>query len=124
MVDSLGGLTEDEGVHAGDEVVGEADLKAGGRFELCHRFRGQLEGQGLQVVLELVESADAQDRVHGPGAGHRPGQRDLRCAGSELVGDAADGGRDDVLAFYGDCPVPPLAFSAIIKEMKGLLHNA
>jgi hypothetical protein len=33
--------------------------------------------------------------------------------------------RDDVLAFYGDsAAVPRLVFSAIIKEMKDLLHNA
>ena len=33
--------------------------------------------------------------------------------------------RDDVLAFYGDgATVPPLAFSATIKDMKALLHNA
>lgn len=33
--------------------------------------------------------------------------------------------RDDVLAFYGDgAAVRPLAFSAVIKDMKALLHNA
>lgn len=33
--------------------------------------------------------------------------------------------RDDVLAFYGQsAAVPPMAFSAIIKNMKALLHNA
>jgi hypothetical protein len=33
--------------------------------------------------------------------------------------------RDDVLAFYGQgAAVPPLAFSATIKDMKALLHNA
>ncbi len=33
--------------------------------------------------------------------------------------------REDVLAFYGDgAAVPPLAFSATIKDMKALLHNA
>jgi hypothetical protein len=33
--------------------------------------------------------------------------------------------RDDVLAFYGDsAAVPPLAFSATIKDMKAFLHNA
>ncbi len=32
--------------------------------------------------------------------------------------------RDDVMAFYGDATsVRPLAFSATIKDMKGLLHN-
>ena len=33
--------------------------------------------------------------------------------------------RDDVLAFYGEgAAVRPLAFSAVIKDMKALLHNA
>ena len=33
--------------------------------------------------------------------------------------------RNDVLAFYGQgAAVPPLAFSATIKDMKALLHNA
>jgi hypothetical protein len=33
--------------------------------------------------------------------------------------------RDDVLAFYGQgVAVPPLSFSATIKDMKALLHNA
>jgi hypothetical protein len=33
--------------------------------------------------------------------------------------------RDDVLAFYRQgAAVPPLAFSATIKDMKALLHNA
>jgi len=33
--------------------------------------------------------------------------------------------RNDVLAFYGqDAAVPPLAFTATIKDMKALLHNA
>lgn len=33
--------------------------------------------------------------------------------------------RDDVLAFYGNgATVRPLAFSATIKDMKALLHNA
>jgi len=33
--------------------------------------------------------------------------------------------REDVLAFYGQgAMVPPLAFSATIKDMKALLHNA
>lgn len=33
--------------------------------------------------------------------------------------------RDDVLAYYGDAAVvPPLAFSATIKDMKALLYNA
>ena len=32
--------------------------------------------------------------------------------------------RNDVLAFYGQgAAVPPLAFSATIKNMKALLHN-
>jgi hypothetical protein len=32
--------------------------------------------------------------------------------------------RNDVLAFYGQgAAVPPLAFSATIKDMKALLHN-
>jgi hypothetical protein len=32
--------------------------------------------------------------------------------------------RNDVMAFYGDATsVRPLAFSATIKDMKGLLHN-
>jgi hypothetical protein len=31
---------------------------------------------------------------------------------------------EDVMAFYGDATsVRPLAFSATIKDMKGLLHN-
>jgi hypothetical protein len=41
--------------------------------------------------------------------------------------DAASGvtRREDVLAFYGDgATVTPLAFSATIKDMKALLHNA
>ena len=57
----------------------------------------------------------------------------LRCTGYELV----DGRRkvfrfrdrptrrNDVLASYGQCAaVSPLAFSATIKDMKALLHNA
>ena len=57
--------------------------------------------------------------------------------GYELIDLRADGrgmffvfrdrpmGRDDVLAFYGErAAVPPLAFSATIKDMKALLHNA
>ena len=61
----------------------------------------------------------------------------LRCTGYDLIDLRAEGRRkvfvfrdcparrDDVLAFYGDrVAVPPLAFSAIIKDMKALLHNA
>jgi hypothetical protein len=61
----------------------------------------------------------------------------LRCAGYDLVDLRPEGQRkvfvfrdkpsrrDDVLAYYGDgTVVPPLAFSATIKDMKGLLHNA
>jgi hypothetical protein len=61
----------------------------------------------------------------------------LRCTGYDLI-DLRDeerrkifvfrdrpSRRDDVLAFYGDSTaVPPLAFSATIKDMKALLHNA
>ena len=61
----------------------------------------------------------------------------LRCAGYDLTGLRAEGQRkvfvfrdcpsrrDDVMAYYGDgVVVAPLAFSATIKDMKGLLHNA
>jgi hypothetical protein len=61
----------------------------------------------------------------------------LRCAGYELLDLRAEGRRkvfvfrdrptrrEDVLAFYCDgAAVPPLAFSASIKDMKALLHNA
>jgi len=61
----------------------------------------------------------------------------LRCTGYDLVNLRAEGRhkvfvfrdrptrRDDVLAFYSQgAMVPPLAFSATIKDMKALLHNA
>jgi hypothetical protein len=61
----------------------------------------------------------------------------LRCTGYDLVGLRAEGRRkvfvfhdrptrhDDVLAFYGHgAAVAPLAFSATIRDMKALLHNA
>jgi hypothetical protein len=61
----------------------------------------------------------------------------LRCTGYDLLDLRAEGRRkvfvfrdretrrDDVLAFYGQgAMVPPLAFSATIKDMKALLHNA
>lgn len=61
----------------------------------------------------------------------------LRCTGYHLIDLRPEGRhkvfvfsdrpsrRDDVLAFYGDgAVVPPLAFSATIKDMKALLHNA
>jgi Domain of unknown function (DUF5659) len=61
----------------------------------------------------------------------------LRCTGYDLVDLRADGRRKvfvfrdrptrraDVLAFYGDsAAVTPLAFSATIKDMTALLHNA
>jgi hypothetical protein len=61
----------------------------------------------------------------------------LRCTGYDLLDLRAEGRRkifvfrdrstrrNDVLAFYGqDAMVPPLAFSAAIKDMKALLHNA
>ena len=61
----------------------------------------------------------------------------LRCTGYELLDLRTEGRRkvfvfrdrpsrhDDVLAFYGQGrTVPPLAFSATIKDMKALLHNA
>ena len=61
----------------------------------------------------------------------------LRCTGYDLIDLRAEGRRkvfvfrdrptrrDDVLAFYGQgAVVPPLAFSATIKDMKALLHNA
>ena len=60
----------------------------------------------------------------------------LRCAGYELVNLRTDGRRKvfvfrdrperpaDVMAFFGDSTtVRPLAFTATIKDMKGLLHN-
>lgn len=60
----------------------------------------------------------------------------LRCSGYELQGLRSEGPRkvfifrdrasrrDYVIAFYGDATsVRPLAFAAIIKDMKGLLHN-
>lgn len=61
----------------------------------------------------------------------------LRCAGYDLITLRAEGRRkvfvfrdrparrDDVLAFYGaGATVPALPFSATIKDMKALLHNA
>jgi Domain of unknown function (DUF5659) len=61
----------------------------------------------------------------------------LRCTGYDLINLRAEGRRkvfvfrdrptrrDDVIAFYGHGgAVPPLAFSATIKDMKALLHNA
>jgi Domain of unknown function (DUF5659) len=61
----------------------------------------------------------------------------LRCTGYDLMDLRPEGRRkvfvfrdrpkrrNDVLAFYGDgAAVPPLAFSATIKDMKALLHNA
>ena len=61
----------------------------------------------------------------------------LRCTGYNLIDLRAEGQRkvfvfrdrptrrDDVLAFYGKgAAVSPLAFSATIKDMKALLHNA
>jgi hypothetical protein len=61
----------------------------------------------------------------------------LRCTGYDLIDLRAEGRRkvfvfldrptrrDDVLAFYGQgAAVAPLAFSATIKNMKALLHNA
>jgi hypothetical protein len=61
----------------------------------------------------------------------------LRCTGYYLIELRAEGCRkvfvsrdrptrhDDVLAFYGDgTAVPPLSFSATIKDMKALPHNA
>jgi hypothetical protein len=61
----------------------------------------------------------------------------LRCVGYELLDLRPDGRRrvfvfrdtdarrGDVMAFYGDgASVRPLAFSATIKDMKALLHNA
>jgi hypothetical protein len=61
----------------------------------------------------------------------------LRCTGYDLLHLRTEGRRrvfvfrdrptrrDDVLAFYGQgAMVPPLAFSATIKDMKALLHNA
>jgi hypothetical protein len=61
----------------------------------------------------------------------------LRCTGYDLVDLHAEGRRQvfvfrdrpprrrDVLAYYGDgAAVPPMAFSATIKDMKALLHNA
>jgi uncharacterized protein DUF5659 len=60
----------------------------------------------------------------------------LRYTGYDLIDLRAEGRRkifvfrdrpsrrDDVLSFYGDgTAVPPLAFSATIKDMKALLHN-
>ena len=60
----------------------------------------------------------------------------LRCAGYDLITLRTEGRRkvfvfrdcptrrDDVLAFYGQgAMVPPLAFSATIKDMKALLHK-
>ena len=60
----------------------------------------------------------------------------LRCTGYELLDLRAEGRRKvfvfadrptrraEVMAFYGDATsVRPLAFSAAIKDMKGLLHN-
>jgi hypothetical protein len=60
----------------------------------------------------------------------------LRCTGYVLVSLRDEGRqkvfvfrdrptrRDDVMGFYGDTAiVRPLAFTAIIKYMKGLIHN-
>ena len=61
----------------------------------------------------------------------------LRCSGYALISLRPEGSRKifvfrdrptrpgDVLAFYGDgAAVPPLTFSATIRDMKALLHNA
>jgi hypothetical protein len=61
----------------------------------------------------------------------------LRCTGYDLIDLRTEGPRkvfvfrdcptrrEDVLAFYGQgAAVAPLAFSATIKDMKALLHNA
>jgi hypothetical protein len=61
----------------------------------------------------------------------------LRCTGYALLDLRPEGRRKifvfkdspgrqaDVLSFYGDnTTVPPLAFSATIRVMKALLHNA
>ena len=52
---------------------------------------------------------------------------DLRSEGPRKVFVFQDrtSRREDVIAFYGDATsVRPSAFVAIIKDMKGLLHNA
>lgn len=52
---------------------------------------------------------------------------DLKQEGRRRVFVFSDriGRRDAVIAFYGNrATVQPLAFSQVIKDMKGLLHNA
>jgi hypothetical protein len=61
----------------------------------------------------------------------------LRCAGYQLLDLRSEGRhrvfvfqdrpkrRADVITFYGEgATVRPLAFAAVIKDMKALLHNA
>jgi Domain of unknown function (DUF5659) len=61
----------------------------------------------------------------------------LRCAGYQLLDLRCEGRRrvfvfqdrpkrrEDVIAFYSEgSSVRPLAFAAVIKDMKALLHNA
>ena len=58
----------------------------------------------------------------------------VRCAGYELLDLGTESGqsvffqdrlnRRDVMAYYGEAGVRALAYTAAIKDMKVLLHNA
>lgn len=68
VVDEGSGLAVDEGLHVADEAVRAPDVESGSGLEPGHEFGGQRDVQGTEVVLELIEAAHADDRVHGPRA--------------------------------------------------------
>lgn len=64
FIDQGAGLAIDERLHVANEVVREPDVESGCGFEPRDHFRGQRDGEGTQVVEELIKPAHAHDRVH------------------------------------------------------------
>ncbi len=86
-------------------------------------------GTRRRVSLQIHELASIPQRIHpladDPIDQLRIGQARLACGLRKVfVFRDRPTRRHDVLAFYGNATrVPPLAFAATIKDMKGLLHN-
>src|SRR5918999_4256394 len=82
----------------GDEVRGEPALELHRGLQPADRIVGQDEVERPQVLGELVDPADPDERVHGGRPAARPGDRHLGRGRAQLVGDGPDGLRGRLVA--------------------------
>lgn len=93
-IDKLPSWPIHEALRLINEVGREADFETGHGLQPLHYLVGQADVQGGKVIFQLVKAAGSENGVHGAGAVHGPGDRDLRGCDTKVLGDVADGGGD------------------------------